>query len=89
MCVSACFCVPQFDFLTDIRVQRPDLLMEELGVRELKRRTRARALLAGPGDKVVVAWAGAMSRDWDRGYGELLDQIIGSVAVTQQQPASS
>jgi hypothetical protein len=71
----------QFDFITDIKVQRPDLLMEELGVRELKRRTRGRAVLTGEGDKILVAWAGALSKDWDRGFGPLLDEVLDSVTL--------
>ncbi|KAM3569407.1 hypothetical protein VYU27_008499 [Nannochloropsis oceanica] len=73
-----------FDFETEVRVERPDLLMAEMGVDKLRRRTTSRALLS-PGDNTVVIWAAALSRDWDRGYSQLLTDVVNSLELKKEE----
>ncbi len=70
---------PQFDFVTEVRVERPDLLMAEMGVSRLERHTTARALLVGDG-MALVCWTAALSTDWGRGYDRLLREVVASLA---------
>jgi hypothetical protein len=49
---------------TPIRVQRPDLLEKERGVRELYRLTYAKGLMRGNGT-FLMCWCGALNTDWE------------------------
>lgn len=60
-------------------MERPDLLMEEMGVSRLERHTTARALLVGDGT-CLVCWTAALSTDWGRGYDNLLREVAASLA---------
>jgi hypothetical protein len=70
----------QFDFVTEVRVERPDLLMAEMGVSRLERHTTARAVLVGDGMALIV-WTAALGTDWGRGYDKLLSEVAGSLAA--------
>ncbi|GAB5035694.1 Hypothetical protein NocV09_02900040 [Nannochloropsis oceanica] len=58
--------------------------MAEMGVDKLRRRTTSRALLS-PGDNTVVIWAAALSRDWDRGYSQLLTDVVNSLELKKEE----
>ncbi|CAM9492104.1 unnamed protein product [Phaeothamnion confervicola] len=57
-----------FAFRTPLKVQRPDLLEKERGLRELWRSTLARAVMRGDGT-LLALWAGAPEAGWEDGDG--------------------
>ncbi|CAM9837493.1 unnamed protein product [Discosporangium mesarthrocarpum] len=69
----------EFLLKSPIKVQRPDLLMEQRGVSELYRNTYARAIMRGDGTFFIV-WAGALNTDWEGedGAKDLLHGVVDS-----------
>ena len=79
-----------FELRTEVEVQKPELLMEQMGVSELVRVTLAKAELRSNNEQMMVVYASALDLDFNKEDGPALREVIDSfVAVDQSQKASS
>lgn len=67
-----------FSIITPIAVQRPDKLMEQEGLTELRRITTVRAVLLPDSKQVMVVWASALEQDWVNGTRDVFAEIAAS-----------
>lgn len=73
-----------FTFRQEINVQKPELLMEEMGVSELFRTTVAKATLASNDGQMMAAFASALDQDFNGPDGVALQKAIDSFMATDQ-----
>lgn len=73
-----------FTFRQQINVQKPELLMEEMGVSELFRTTVAKATLASNDGQMMAAFASALDQDFNGPDGVALQKAIDSFVATNQ-----
>ncbi len=73
-----------FTFRQQINVQKPELLMEEMGVSELFRTTVAKATLASNDGQMMAAFASALDQDFNGPDGVALQKAIDSFMATDQ-----
>lgn len=67
-----------FSIITPIAVQRPDELMQQQGLTELRRITSVRAVLQPDTKEVMIVWASALEQDWVNGAKEVFSKITDS-----------
>lgn len=76
-----------FRLKTEIEVQKPELLMEEMGVSQLFRITLAKATLNSNDGNIMAVFASALEKDFTNGVdGPALEETIKSFAATNQAP---
>lgn len=73
-----------FTFRQEINVQKPELLMEEMGVSELFRTTVAKATLSSNDGQMMAAFASALDQDFNGPDGVALQKAIDSFMATDQ-----
>lgn len=73
-----------FTFRQEINVQKPELLMEEMGVSELFRTTIAKATLSSNDGQMMAAFASALDQDFNGPDGVALQTAIDSFMATDQ-----
>jgi hypothetical protein len=73
-----------FLFRQQINVQKPELLMEEIGVSELYRTTVAKATLSSNDGQMMAAFASALDQDFQGPDGVALQKAIDSFMATDQ-----
>ena len=73
-----------FTFRQQINVQKPELLMEEMGVSELFRTTLAKATLSSSDGQMMAAFASALDQDFNGPDGLALQKAIDSFMATEQ-----
>lgn len=73
-----------FSFRQQINVQKPELLMEEMGVSELYRTTVAKATLSSNDGQMMAAFASALDQDFQGPDGVALQKAIDSFMATDQ-----
>ena len=74
----------RFKMKTEIEVQKPELLMETYGVRQLFRLTSAKATLNSNDGNILVIFASALEQDFNGRDGEALEEAVSSFRVTDQ-----
>jgi len=75
-----------FSLSTDIDVQKPDLLLEQTGMSELRRITLAKASLTSGDGQMMAVFASALQQDFDGVDGDALRESVESfVALDQSQ----
>jgi hypothetical protein len=77
-----------FRLRTKIDVQKPELLMEQMGVNELYRVTVAKATLRSADGNIMAVFASALERDFGGPDGEVLEQAVRSFHASPQPVAS-
>lgn len=75
-----------FELRSDVDVQKPELLMEQMGVSELHRITLGRAELRSGNGQMMVCYASALDIDYDKGDGAALREVIDSFVAFEQKP---
>ncbi|KAK1743136.1 hypothetical protein QTG54_005757 [Skeletonema marinoi] len=73
-----------FTFRQEINVQKPELLLEEIGVSELFRTTVAKATLSSNDGQMMAAFASALDQDFNGPDGVALQKAIDSFIATDQ-----
>jgi len=73
-----------FTFRQQINVQKPELLLEEIGVSELFRTTVAKATLSSNDGQMMAAFASALDQDFNGPDGVALQKAIDSFIATDQ-----
>lgn len=73
-----------FTLRQEINVQKPELLMEEMGVRELFRTTLAKATLASGDGQLMAVYASALDQDLAGPDGVALRMTVDSFLATDQ-----
>lgn len=73
-----------FELRTEIDVQKPELLMEQMGVSELTRITLGRAELRSNNDQMMVCYASALDVDYNGADGLALKEVIDSFIAVDQ-----
>ena len=68
-------------------VQKPELLMEELGVSELFRTTVAKATLTSNDGNMMAVFASALDQDFAGADGVALQKAVDSFVATNQSTA--
>jgi len=76
-----------FMLKAEIDVQKPELLMEQMGVTELFRITTAKATLVD--GQIMAIWASALSQDFDGPDGKALQETVESFRALEQQPTGA
>lgn len=71
-----------FSLATDIDVQKPELLLEQTGVSELKRITLAKATLTSGDGQMMAVFASALQQDYNGPDGVALKESIDSFVAT-------
>lgn len=72
-----------------INVNKPELLMEQMGVSELYRTTLAKASLESGDGNIMVVYASALDVDFNNGVdGEALRRVVDSFRVVNQGGSS-
>ena len=74
----------RFKMKTEIEVQKPELLMETYGVRQLFRLTSAKATLNSNDGNMLAVFASALEQDFVGRDGEALEEAVNSFRVTDQ-----
>jgi hypothetical protein len=74
----------RFKMRTEIEVQKPELLMETYGVRQLFRLTAAKATLNSNDGNILAVFASALEQDYKGRDGEALEEAVSSFRVTDQ-----
>ena len=77
-----------FKLETDIDVQKPELLMEQMGVTELKRITLAKATLNSNDGQLMAVFASALQQDFNGPDGVALQEVVDSFVATDQSNAT-
>jgi hypothetical protein len=75
-----------FRLITDIDVQKPELLMEQTGLSELKRITLAKATLTSGDGQMMAVFASALQQDFQGEDGNALQNAVDSFVAINQQP---
>jgi hypothetical protein len=75
-----------FRLITDIDVQKPELLMEQTGFSELKRITQAKATLTSGDGQMMAVFASALQQDFQGEDGNALQNAVDSFVAINQQP---
>ena len=75
-----------FSLTNEIDVQKPELLMEQMGVDRLIRLTYCKASLNSNDGNVMAIFASALEQDMNGADGPALRQTIDSFVVTDQTP---
>lgn len=75
-----------FSLTNEIDVQKPELLMEQMGVDRLIRLTYCKASLNSNDGNVMAIFASALEQDMKGPDGPALQQTIDSFVVTDQTP---
>ena len=78
-----------FSLSTDIDVQKPELLMEQMGVSELKRITLAKATLTSGDGQMMAVFASALQQDFDGVDGDALRESVKSFVAMDQSNQQS
>lgn len=78
-----------FRLKTEIEVQKPELLMEEFGVKELYRVTSAKASLRSNDGNLMAVFASALERDFNGPDGVALEDSVKSFTVSDQTAKAS
>jgi hypothetical protein len=73
-----------FSLRQEISVQKPELLMEEMGVSELFRTTLGKATLASNDGQLMAVFASALDQDFNGPDGNALRKTIDSFLATDQ-----
>ena len=73
-----------FRLATDIDVQKPDLLLEQTGVSELKRITLAKATLTSGDGQMMAVFASALQQDFNGVDGVALKDAVDSFVALDQ-----
>jgi len=73
-----------FKLKTEIEVQKPELLMEQYGMRQLFRLTTAKATLNSNDGNIMAVFASALERDFQGRDGEVLEESMKSFRVTDR-----
>lgn len=73
-----------FTFRQEINVQKPELLMEEMGVSELFRTTVSKATLSSNDGQMMAAFASALDQDFNGPDGVALQKAIDSFIAIDQ-----
>lgn len=73
-----------FSFRQEINVQKPELLMEEMGVSELFRTTVGKATLASKDGQLMAVFASALDQDYSGPDGVALRKAVASFVATDQ-----
>lgn len=73
-----------FSMSTDIDVQKPELLLEQTGVSELKRITLAKATLTSGDGQMMAVFASALQQDFNGPDGVALKDAVDSFVATEQ-----
>jgi hypothetical protein len=73
-----------FRLRTKIDVQKPELLMEQMGVNELYRVTVAKATLRSADGNIMAVFASALEKDFGGPDGEVLEQAVRSFHASPQ-----
>lgn len=76
-----------FSMKQEINVQKPELLMEELGVSELFRTTVAKATLTSNDGNMMAVYASALDQDFAGADGVALQKAVDSFVATNQSTA--
>jgi len=79
----------QFQLRAEIDVNKPDLLLEQIGLSELYRITLARAELHSNDGQLMACYASAMGQDYEGPDGESIRQVISSFTVKDQSSKDS
>mmetsp|Transcript_14133 Transcript_14133/g.21199 ORF Transcript_14133/g.21199 Transcript_14133/m.21199 type:complete len:290 (-) Transcript_14133:1-870(-) len=74
----------RFEMATEIDVQKPELLLEQTGVSELKRITLAKATLTSADGQMLAVFASALQQDFDGVDGVALKDAVDSFVATDQ-----
>jgi len=74
----------RFRMRTEIEVQKPELLMEQYGIRQLFRLTSAKASLNSNDGQIMSVFASALEQDFKGRDGEALEEAVNSFRVTDQ-----
>ena len=77
----------RFKMKTEIEVQKPELLMETYGVRQLFRLTTAKATLDSNDGNIMAVFASALEQDYAGQDGIALEESVSSFRVTDQSSA--
>lgn len=77
-----------FRLETDIDVQKPELLLEQTGVSELKRITLAKATLTSGDGQMMAVFASALQQDFNGVDGVALKEAVDSFVATDQSSAA-
>lgn len=73
-----------FTMRQEINVQKPELLMEEIGVSELFRNTVAKATLTSNDGQMMAVFASALDQDFNGPDGVALQKAVDSFIATDQ-----
>ena len=73
-----------FKLKTEIEVQKPELLMETYGVRQLFRLTTAKATLNSNDGNILAVFASALEQDFKGRDGEALEESTNSFRVVDR-----
>jgi len=73
-----------FSMRQEINVQKPELLMEEIGVSELFRDTLAKATLTSNDGNMMAVFASALEQDYKGPDGVALQKAVDSFTATEQ-----
>lgn len=76
-----------FSLATDIDVQKPELLLEQTGVSELKRITLAKATLNSGDGQMMAVFASALQQDFDGVDGVALKEAVDTFVAIDQSVA--
>ena len=74
-----------FELRTNVDVQKPELLMEQMGVSELVRITLGKADLNSNNGQMMVCYASALDIDFNGADGPALKEVINSFVVMEQK----
>ena len=77
-----------FSMRQEISVQKPELLMEEIGLSELFRTTVAKASLASNDGQLMAVYASALDQDYAGPDGVALQKSVASFLATNQAVAN-
>ena len=77
-----------FSMRQEISVQKPELLMEEIGLSELFRTTVAKASLASNDGQLMAVYASALDQDYVGPDGVALQKSVASFLATNQAVAN-
>ena len=73
-----------FTMRQEINVQKPELLLEEIGVSELFRNTVAKATLTSNDGQMMAVFASALDQDFNGPDGVALQKAVDSFIATDQ-----
>ena len=77
-----------FSMRQEINVQKPELLMEEIGLSELFRDTLAKATLTSNDGNMMAVYASALEQDYKGPDGVALQKAVDSFTATEQSAIS-